>query len=108
MQHARALCRCSETRLTVKRQAVSTSGGLKATQADTIRTPKMAPGLPATYKRLVANRTGESFRDVADVEETSMPVPRGTEVSRIMVHTLLQQLPHQSFLLAGKRIGCCS
>lgn len=40
----------------------------------------MAPRLPPTYKRLVAKRTGKSFRDVAEVEETPLPQPGPNEV----------------------------
>lgn len=36
--------------------------------------------LPAVYKRLVAKRTGASFADVAEVEETPVPHPGPNEV----------------------------
>lgn len=37
-------------------------------------------GLPATYKRLVAGGTGESFRAVARVVEAPLPAPGPGEV----------------------------
>jgi hypothetical protein len=40
--------------------------------------PSDAP--PATFRRLVARRTGASFREVAEVEEEAMPVPGEGEV----------------------------
>jgi hypothetical protein len=36
--------------------------------------------LPATYRKLVAKRTGSSFRDVAEVVEAPLPVPGPNEV----------------------------
>jgi hypothetical protein len=40
-----------------------------------------APKLPATYKRLVAKRTGKSFREVAEVEEVPLTQPGDNEVN---------------------------
>lgn len=39
--------------------------------------------LPATYKRLVAKRTGDCFKDVAEVEEVPMPQLGPNEASTL-------------------------
>lgn len=43
-------------------------------------TVQHASKLPATYKRLVAKRTGKSFKEVAEVEEVPLPQPGDNEV----------------------------
>lgn len=48
--------------------------------------------LPAVYKRLVAKRTGNSFTDVAEVEEVPLPVPGANEVTDSFLHSGLRHL----------------
>jgi hypothetical protein len=59
----------------VQTHALASTSGPAAAVA-----PQTALKLPATYKRLVAKRTGRSFREVAEVEEVPLPQPGDNEV----------------------------
>ena len=41
--------------------------------------------VPQTFRRLVARRTGKSFRDVAEIETISTPKLHNDEVSQVVI-----------------------
>ena len=80
---ARAPCRPFLTCRPSAGRQLATPRALQSTEAVQQQAGAAAAPLPATYRRLVARRTGGSFREVAEVEEATLPAQLGEgEVSR--------------------------